>query len=78
MPGLQETSAAVRIAGHDLEPTEITTLLGCMPTMSQRKGDERRSSSPHRIIARTGPGISPPKIGRQAIWRRRSWNCCRR
>ena len=33
------TKAGLRLFGEDLEPSEITALLGCMPTASYRKGE---------------------------------------
>jgi Domain of unknown function (DUF4279) len=39
MAHLHRSLAALRIHGEDLEPSEISSRLGCAPTMSQRKGD---------------------------------------
>ena len=39
MPALQRTVATLRISGSDLDPDEISRLLGCSPTRSHRKGE---------------------------------------
>ena len=43
-----ETHAGLRIFGDDLDPDELTSLLGGNPTDSFRKGDLKRSGHPHR------------------------------
>jgi hypothetical protein len=40
MAAMGETSAAIRIGGDDLDPVEVTDLLGHEPTLSQVKGQE--------------------------------------
>jgi hypothetical protein len=39
MAQLYRSVAALRISGEELDPAEITDLLGCAPTAGQRKGD---------------------------------------
>jgi hypothetical protein len=39
MAQLHRSVAALRISGEELDPAEITDLLGCAPTAGQRKGD---------------------------------------
>jgi len=39
MAHLHRSVATLRISGEDLDPAEISTLLGCASTTSQRKGD---------------------------------------
>ncbi|GLK57069.1 hypothetical protein JOD31_003102 [Methylopila capsulata] len=41
MADMAETIACLRIFGDDLDPDEMTKLLGCSPTASARKGDVR-------------------------------------
>jgi hypothetical protein len=48
MAHLHRTLATLRIAGEDLDPAEITALLGCSPTKGQRKGDVFTSSTSGR------------------------------
>ncbi len=38
MAGLAKTLASLRFFGDDLDPDEVTTLLGCEPTSAERKG----------------------------------------
>lgn len=39
MAHLHRSAATLRISGDDLDPDEISNMLGCTPTASQRKGD---------------------------------------
>jgi hypothetical protein len=39
MPGLHDTTVSLRIFGDDLEPVEITRLLGAEPSTSYSKGE---------------------------------------
>jgi hypothetical protein len=49
------SAASLRIIGDDLDPEEITRLLGCAPTMAEIKGQLLRGKSIARErIARTG------------------------
>jgi hypothetical protein len=41
MPAIDETLASLRLYGDDLDPAEVTRSLGCAPTQSWRKGDEK-------------------------------------
>jgi hypothetical protein len=48
MAHLYRSVATLRIVGESLEPDEITALLGCAPTRSERKGDVRASKTTGR------------------------------
>jgi hypothetical protein len=53
MAELQRSIAALRISGDALNPSDITRLLGCEPTLSRCKGDQISSAiRPH--TAKTG------------------------
>lgn len=49
MAGIAVTTASLRVFGDDLDPQEVTTLLGAEPTSAIRKGEPRRSGA----VART-------------------------
>lgn len=52
---LHSTAASLRIGGDDLDPDEISVLLGCQPTKGYRKGQvERGPSSGRDIMRKTG------------------------
>lgn len=53
MAFVSRTSASLRIAGDDLVPDEITTMLGSNPTVARRKGDPM-GIPPSHPPARTG------------------------
>lgn len=40
MPDIGESAASLRFFGDDLDPDEVTRLLGKAPSKSQRKGDQ--------------------------------------
>jgi hypothetical protein len=40
MAQLQRSAATLRISGDDLQPAEITRLLGCDPSAAQTKGEQ--------------------------------------
>ncbi len=48
---LASTTAALRFRGDDLDPDEVTELLGCAPSRARRKGDVGRGPA---TVARTG------------------------
>src|SRR5438552_1140394 len=48
MPNLNRSAVALRVTGDSLDPEEITTLLGCQPTTSYRKGDAVEGSKTGR------------------------------
>jgi hypothetical protein len=50
---IDEVSVSLRVASPNLEPTEVTALLGVEPTFAARKGDRRRSGSVE-VVQRTG------------------------
>lgn len=54
MAEIHETHVALLISGDDLDPDEMTALLGQVPTSSHRKGD---------VISVTG------RLGRSGMWR---------
>jgi hypothetical protein len=54
LAGLTRTMAGLRIIGDDLNPSEITRLLGAEPTAYARKGDTRRTTTGREIAARSG------------------------
>lgn len=43
MAGIARTGASIRVFGEDLDPVEVTGLLGAEPTHQSRKGDVRAS-----------------------------------
>jgi Domain of unknown function (DUF4279) len=43
---VDETRLTLGIHGEDLDPDEISRLLGCAPTSAHRRGDPRRSGLP--------------------------------
>jgi Domain of unknown function (DUF4279) len=49
-----KTVVALRIFGDDLDPAEITQLLGAEPSASARRGDVRTTSSGKDVVSRTG------------------------
>jgi len=48
------SAACLRFFGDDLEPGEITRLLGADPDRSERRGDERVGKSGHVYVAKRG------------------------
>jgi len=52
MSHLSKSSAALRIAGDDLVPEEVTALLGREPTTRYRKGDVVRGENTARIYTK--------------------------
>ena len=55
MAHLGMSAAALRIGGDDLDPTEITRLLGCPPTRAQTKGERIvGAETGHVRVAKTG------------------------
>lgn len=49
MTQLHHSAAGLRIIGDDLIPSEISSLLGCLPTFSQTKGEEILGKTPGKI-----------------------------
>ena len=43
---VDEFHATIGVYGEELEPDEITRVLGCAPTSSHRRGDSRRPGGP--------------------------------
>ena len=54
MAAIGSTTLTIRWCGDDLDPAEVTQLLGAEPSSSIRKGDMRRSGSGRSYVARTG------------------------
>lgn len=54
MPAIARTAASLRILGDNLDPDEITRLLGGKPTSCERKGDTRQTKAGRSVVARTG------------------------
>ena len=51
MAAIDESTACLRLIGDDLDPDEITRILGSAPTRSERKGDVTRGQ--HSGLTRT-------------------------
>jgi hypothetical protein len=49
MPQLQRAVATLRVMGDDLDPGEVSALLGAAPTISQVKGQDLKSRSIGRL-----------------------------
>jgi hypothetical protein len=55
MTALHRSAACLRLLGDDLEPDEVTALLGATPTASEHKGAQSQPNSGGRTFtARTG------------------------
>lgn len=54
----ERSQATIRVFGDLLNPEEVTTLLGCEPTTSQRIGDE--------IVGHTTGAV---RVARTGLWR---------
>lgn len=48
MADVQNATASLTITGDDLDPDEVTALLGCTPTKAFRKGDAWSAHRPER------------------------------
>ena len=59
MSELHHTAAALRIMGEDLDPGEISRLLGGEPTFAHRKGDQ--------LVGRVTKRVRPAKSGMWSI-----------
>jgi hypothetical protein len=58
MGPVQRSVATLRISGDDLDPADITRLLGCPPTFAQTKGE--------RIVRRNTGAV---RVARAGMWR---------
>jgi hypothetical protein len=58
---MQRSKATLRIAGDDLVPAEVSSLLGCAPTTAQRKGE---------VLIGKNTGVA--RIARTGMWRLQS------
>lgn len=55
MAAMERSVATLRFFGDDLDPAEVTVLLGAEPTVAIRKGDEQLGSKTGTVrIAKTG------------------------
>lgn len=54
MAGLGRARVSLRVFGDDLEPDEITKLLGCAPTSAGRKAEARQGGAERTYLWRTG------------------------
>ena len=55
MASLKRSAVTLRVMGDELVPTNISNLLGCLPTSSYRKGEERVGKiSGQKSLARFG------------------------
>ena len=52
MAALLRSAATLRISGDDLDPSDLTQLLGAAPTLACVKGEPRKPGG--KVIARTG------------------------
>ena len=50
----QKLEVALYLRGDDLDPAQVSQLLGLEPTKSQRKGEERLTSTNRKITAKVG------------------------
>jgi hypothetical protein len=54
MAGIHETKMSLRFFGDDLNPDEITSRLGCQPSVSRRMGEVGTTPRGAERVARTG------------------------
>lgn len=54
MTGIGSTTLTIRLFGDELDPDEVSNLLGAQPSSSNRKGAVRQSASGRSIVERTG------------------------
>ena len=54
MSALNRTVASLRIFGDDLDPDEVTRLLGKRPDASERRGETVRAPSGRERVLRRG------------------------
>ena len=50
----QKLQVTLYLRGEDLEPEQVSQLLGLEPTKSQRKGEERFTSTNRKVTAKVG------------------------
>ena len=71
MPALHKAVASLRVFGDDLDPNEISRLLGAQPSDARRKGQELPTRSGQTGYARTSiwrldaPDTEPEDLNRQ-------------
>jgi hypothetical protein len=71
MPALHKAGASLRVVGDDLDPHEISTLLGAQPSDAHRKGQSLPTHSGQARFPRTGmwrldaPATEPEDLDRQ-------------
>jgi hypothetical protein len=64
MAQLHKSAATLRICGDDLNPDEITDLLGTSPTHAQRKGDKFVAPKKGRV-----------RVAKPGMWRLEAADC---
>jgi hypothetical protein len=74
MPAISRAIATLRVIGSDLNPEEISSLLGGLPTRAHRKGDDLRKS-PDAPVRSATAGLwaveaqlaTPSNVNRQIV-----------
>jgi hypothetical protein len=51
---VDKSTLSLRLFGDDLDPEEVSALLGCAPTDGKKKGDRRLGKSGHEQVAKKG------------------------
>lgn len=68
MEKINETKVSLRFRGDDLDPEELTSLLGAMPTNAATKGARLQSTGGRERVANTGYwhlGVDPTAPGEE-------------
>jgi hypothetical protein len=71
---IHHSAACLRIFGDNLEPDEITQVLGCLPTIAQRTGEVIRYQSGRERVVKCGnwrlkaERAEPEDINAQVRW----------
>ncbi|MGQ3210372.1 DUF4279 domain-containing protein [Shinella sp.] len=71
MAELHRTAACLRFSGDDLDPEEVSRILGTQPTKGVKKGGTHATPKGKEIVARTGmwtlstPDESPSDLDKQ-------------
>jgi hypothetical protein len=63
---IQDATVSLRLFGDDLDPAEVTTLLGTQPTEARKKG-EIIDQSRYHLQARTGSWILRSRLDRSTL-----------
>ena len=62
-----QSALSLRFFGDDLDPQEVSDLLGAQPTSSYRKGDVRTRTRSDGVVVRTAPDGSEG-IRKYGMW----------